>query len=507
MDLKAEILYQYPFPIAVTYLNADNAREAVAAHDQRIRLFEVTLKLLASIVIAQYVRDRLGDARVKKALRGLVRPSLGQWNGFLREVLNAYRRAGRTDELFIPELYDAYHRRRQDRPAIARAYNEITNIVQDRTDSAATSVSLLQFCDAMVSYRNKTVGHGVINRYQCEQINEPLFDAMEEMLGQLDFFKAHRLVYIEQVRVRRGSYAHEMMSFMGSTPPARMKEAFITDRPEEYRVEERLYLCLRDQNVPELSLHPLVIAHQGDILFLNESERERDIEYLSYTTGQIKRPDRLIEDFRETFRFVLAKGALEPPLQDPPSLVSTGVPSQPRAYTLGCAALDKGDWTTAVDLLEQVTADDPDYKDAQAKLAQARQQANWAAKYESARTALAQQRWEEAAAILSALSTAAPGYRDVASLVADVRHHMTVPCPKCGSPVSFGYQFCSKCGAPMQSWVCWRCRSLVAETRKFCGNCGAPRQKPNVNTCPRCGHQNPAGRRFCGQCGTLLPGA
>ena len=33
MDVKSDILYRYPFPIAVTYLNADNAREAVGAHD------------------------------------------------------------------------------------------------------------------------------------------------------------------------------------------------------------------------------------------------------------------------------------------------------------------------------------------------------------------------------------------------------------------------------------------------------------------------------------------
>ena len=98
MDTKSEILYRYPFPIAVTYLNADNAREAVGAHDQRLKLFEVTLKYLSSIAIAQYLHDRLEDPRVKRALRGLARPSLGQWNGFLREVLGAYRRAGRLDD-------------------------------------------------------------------------------------------------------------------------------------------------------------------------------------------------------------------------------------------------------------------------------------------------------------------------------------------------------------------------------------------------------------------------
>jgi hypothetical protein len=80
----------------------------------------------------------------------------------------------------------------------------------------------------------------------------------------------------------------------------------------------------------------------------------------------------------------------------------------------------------------------------------------------------------------------------------------TVPCPRCGRPVPSGYRFCSKCGSPIQVWVCWRCRSPVAELRKFCGRCGAPRQRTPTVGCQRCGHQNPGGRRFCSQCGAVL---
>jgi hypothetical protein len=502
MDVKSDILYRYPFPIAVTYLNADNAREAVGAHDQRLRLFEVVLKYLSAIAIAQYARDQLGDARVQQTLRGLVRPSLGQWNGFLREVLGAYRRARRIDDLFISELFDAYNKKRKDRPAMARAYNEIINFVQNRTDSASMSISLRQFCDAMISYRNKTIGHGAITRYHCERMNEPLFDALDELLGQLDFLKAHRLVYIEEVRVRRGSFAHEMMSFMGSTPPARMKEAYITDHSGEYRWEKRLYLCKQDENVPVLSLHPWVIAWQEDVLFLNASEHEQDIEYLSYQSGQIKKPDRLAEDFAEALKGMIGDDQAETSF-DPIRRLDI-VPSAPvlplTPFERGNEAFDQERWAEAIEAFNLVDKDDAHYVEAQHQ----QDLAHLAILYNQVQSHIARNEWKMALESLDQINDLRENYRDVPDLIIEVRSKISIPCPRCGTMTPSGYKFCGKCGAPIQSWICWRCQSPVPEQRKFCGRCGAPRGRPKTVACPRCGHQNMWGRKFCGRCGLKL---
>jgi outer membrane protein assembly factor BamD (BamD/ComL family) len=421
MDTKTDILYRYPFPIAVTYLNADNARETVGAHDQRIRLFEVILKYLSSIAIAQYLHDRLEDPRVKQALRGLARPSLGQWNGFLREVLASYRRAGRSEGLLVADLPDAYNVKRRDRPAMAKAYNEIINYVQGRTDSATTSLSVRQFCDAMVSYRNKTVGHGVITRYHCEQMNEPLFHALEEMLTQLGFLKQHRLVYIEDVRVRRGSYAHEMMSFMGSTPPSRMREAYVTDNQDEYRYEEQLYLCARDENVPVLSLHPLVIAWQGDVLFLNESARERGIEYLSYQSGQIKKPDRLLEDFKEILGFVLSEEHPEASFERIRQQAVALPEEPPDPFEVGQQALAEESWGAALESLTEVSQDSEHYAEAQEGIAKAKQQQNWLNRYNQAQALIGEQEWDQAQETLETLIEEAGEYSDARGLLQTIR--------------------------------------------------------------------------------------
>jgi hypothetical protein len=410
MDTKTEILYRYPYPIALTYHNADNAREVTAAHDQRLKLFEVTLKYMVSIAIAQYVRQAGDDEKVNRALQGLVRPSLGQWNGFLREILTYYDRIGRRDALFIPEMYEAYFEKSKERPALCHAYNVLRNFLQGRDDSRLTSLSLRQFCDLMVNYRNKTVGHGALTRAQCEPLVDPLLEGLEEMLGHLIFLRDHRLVYIEDVRLRRGKYAHEMMSFMGSTPPMRMKSAYVAGGAADYRTEEQLYLCRRQEDVPELSLHPLMIVWQRDVLFLNESAHGRDIEYLSYQTGQVKRPDRLIEDFREIFAGIMAV-AQEAPSPPPPA----------SPYQRGLLAVEEENWGEAIEWLSKVPADDADYAAAQAQLAEAQRQGEWAGQYQRALQAFDAGRLDEALAGFQALQDAAgSGYRDVGQRIAAI---------------------------------------------------------------------------------------
>ena len=412
MDTKTDILYRYPYPIALTYHNADNAREVMAAHDQRLKLFEVTLKYLASIAIGQYVRQAGDDEKVNRALRGLARPSLGQWNGFLREILTYYDRTGKRDALFIPEMYEVYFQKSRERPALCHAYNTLRNFLRGRDDSRLTSLSLRQFFDLTINYRNKTVGHGAQTRAQCEPLIEPLLEGLEEMLGQLTFLRDHRLVYIEDVRLRRGKYAHAMMSFMGSTPPMRMKAAYVAQDTADYKIEEQLYLCRREEDVPELSLHPLVIVSQGDVLFLNESALERDIEYLSYQTGQVKRPDRLIEDFHEVFSGILAAAEKAPPPPPPPAT----------PYERGLLAVEEENWGEAIEWLDKVPSDDPNYGAAQARLAEAQQQGEWAGQYQRALQAFDAGRLDEALAGFDALQkTAVADYRDVSSRMAAIR--------------------------------------------------------------------------------------
>lgn len=82
-----KVLEHVPLPIARAYRRYMNALEARERHDAAYYLFEVYLKYAASIAIAFYLAGEARDHRVNAVLKGLARPSLGEWIRFLRECL------------------------------------------------------------------------------------------------------------------------------------------------------------------------------------------------------------------------------------------------------------------------------------------------------------------------------------------------------------------------------------------------------------------------------------
>ena len=69
----------YPLPIARSYRRFRNAGETREQHDAAYYLFEVYLKYAASISMAYYLRGEARDHKVNAALKGLARPSTGEW--------------------------------------------------------------------------------------------------------------------------------------------------------------------------------------------------------------------------------------------------------------------------------------------------------------------------------------------------------------------------------------------------------------------------------------------
>ena len=81
------ILEQFPLPLARGYRRYLNASEPKERHDHGYFLFEIYLKYLSATAIAAYLASPERDHRVNAALKGLLRPSLGEWLRFLRECL------------------------------------------------------------------------------------------------------------------------------------------------------------------------------------------------------------------------------------------------------------------------------------------------------------------------------------------------------------------------------------------------------------------------------------
>ena len=91
------ILEHQPLPLARCYRRWRNAAEVRERHDAAYYLFEIYLKYAASIAIAHYLAGGGRDHRVNAALKGLARPSLGEWHRFLRECLRFLAAASEAD--------------------------------------------------------------------------------------------------------------------------------------------------------------------------------------------------------------------------------------------------------------------------------------------------------------------------------------------------------------------------------------------------------------------------
>ncbi len=92
-------------------------------------------------------------------------------------------------------------------------------------------------------------------------------------------------------------------------------------------------------------------------------------------------------------------------------------PRSPEAlYAQAQQALAAERWHRAVDLLNQLVDQDPEYRDASELLSEAGRQVRLAALYRAAQRALQLGHWDEALVSLDEIEEVAPGYRDVADL-------------------------------------------------------------------------------------------
>ena len=92
-----------------------------------------------------------------------------------------------------------------------------------------------------------------------------------------------------------------------------------------------------------------------------------------------------------------------------------------QAYTQALAAFYSDQWDEACALLRRIVAEDPGYREAAARLAQAQQEARLAELYRAGTGTLASRDWGEASRRLAELIALAPQYRDAPALLEEAR--------------------------------------------------------------------------------------
>ena len=448
--IDADIRARYPYPLAATFYRAFyDAPDLSTIHEYLLDLFEVTLKYCAAIVLAQYVKDGIDDPVINRSLQDLQRPSLGHWQGWLREILRLYVKQRRA--LLVPELVSIYTAK--NTTEIYRAATALRELMSQQMDYRGeggnpSSITTQQFFELLGSYRNKLAHGARLNSYTKERVANILMPAMRELFVLLAPLADYRLVYISEVKlavgpVRRGPrhYDHVFTYLVGDRP--RVSRVPKTLSEEETVDPKQLYLLAKKEEFqPILSLHPFLIFQYCDrcsneqAYVLNMS-RENDLTYLSYQCAHQFSVTGLLNDLLLVIN--PADGArpfAESPAADDP-------------------AFDRGPLLPPDPVVPPPPAT-PAYP-------------------------------------YSTATPSGPGLLPPPPAAAPAM----VICPVCRHANAPERKFCGGCGTRLQAVAA---PPPVAPPRPV-----APPPAATV-TCPRCGQTYPVGRRFCGGCGFALAG-
>ncbi len=295
-----KILDFQPLPIARGYRRCRNAREARERHDVAYSLFEIYLKYLASIAIARYLSVEQRDHRVNAVLKGLARPSLGEWLRFLRECLQ-FLTKGEGADASLQALASLVHSRDSRWPGVVELFNGLRSFRAEKA-SEKRSVDLEMLLGEIVAYRNRVIGHGAhLSADHYEKFAELFAKGFAEVLQESPLLTVLRLVSFDAIRVERGNRVEcDVVEFMGQTP-VRREKPLVLEYGKRAPEKDCLYLLGDDGDL--LLLDPLLVTHQEDVYFLNEADGAR--EYLSYSSGERYRPTQLESAQGELFERIL----------------------------------------------------------------------------------------------------------------------------------------------------------------------------------------------------------
>jgi TonB family protein len=289
----------FPYPIAKVYLKTINAEEPIEKFTMIGYLFEIALKYASAISISEYLCGITRDDTINKILSGINRPSIGKWAEFLRETLKYNRNTGKS--LFG----DSYFKRNADFKKMVLAVNKMNEHLNPEKPQIISTLSPEFFTNTFVSYRNKTKGHGAIQKADCQKINDILLEGVEEYILSFEEFIKFTPAYISKIEVGKGEEFIFTLQKLNGTDMVRA--TFSTTEKIKSIGKGHICLCERTESglKPILSLHPIFIfiEDKEEVYVLNESETSR-MEYLCYHKGgkdAIYSPDELKEDFAEKF--------------------------------------------------------------------------------------------------------------------------------------------------------------------------------------------------------------
>jgi hypothetical protein len=279
-QLRQLIRDKYPFPISHAHTYLESRVDPNDRYQAALSCFEVTLKCIASIALANFMQDvqedtRLGNANLfQDLLDRLSRPlSLGHWHELLRRTLRPY--ATRREKLVVPELLDFCYRTTEHgnvKPQ-SEPVRLIQRFIQERNEEA--------------HHRNRA--QVSLLRRRSRQVD--LEQNLMELLRRLKFLAGYVLFYVEHAEHRSGRWHYRANFACGTGYPFR-QDTWET----RYSVNSYRCLLMNEAGSAVLDLHPFLIVtsegrlQQPDIFIFDGVFSSGKAHFMSHHVGDYIEP-------------------------------------------------------------------------------------------------------------------------------------------------------------------------------------------------------------------------
>ncbi|MEA3341022.1 MAG: hypothetical protein U9R15_13750, partial [Chloroflexota bacterium] len=278
--LKQLIREKYPFPISHAYVYLESRVDPNDRYQAILTCFEVTLKTIAAVSLANFMRDiqddpTLGNVHLFQDLLDILsRPiSLGHWQGLLHRTLRPY--AARRERLVASELFDFYYRVTEGGNVKTQSQNVriIQRFIQERNEEA--------------HHRNRSQTSAFQRQSQLSELEQNL----ETLLSELDFLAQYPWLYVEHAERHEGQWHYRANHASGAGYPFH-QHTWQTS----LGINSRRCLLVNEAKPAVLELDPFVIVtsegrlQQPDIFFFDGLFSSGRANFMSYHVGDYVDP-------------------------------------------------------------------------------------------------------------------------------------------------------------------------------------------------------------------------
>ena len=223
--LEDKILDQYPLPISMAYRKFLDSKFNIYERAFRLRdLFEATSFFIYNLLLIDVLRRlepkkyRVKDAGARRAYNGY---SLSKRKDFIKEILKIAKENNSGKDLFAPEL---------------------------------VNVDVSEYLKPLEDFRNHISHTAAATERRQEKLIQKYQPIVENLLDDLSFLSAYRLVRIPEIRFVNGKFIRRMEIYSGVVP--KLEEYQIPDDIEYIKAESE-HLVLLDPDEQVLDLYPL----------------------------------------------------------------------------------------------------------------------------------------------------------------------------------------------------------------------------------------------------------